>query len=248
MLKTRQQIISSNSKLLLVAVGLILILLGNGFDYTILKIDIDSLVVNLGALLLVVGTLQWIFDEGIRKEIVKEISETTLGTDRIYNNGIRDCLENSRKIDEENIWKATNTLVIGVHYSNRFFDDHADVIKHRITCSKQTHIFHINEDSEAANYLRESKSGRSDIGQKTKNLLELIKTEFDSSDLIKVFKHNRVLRYSFIKTDQTVWVRFFTNSQGFSMIPAIKVETGTPLFGFFEQDITRLLEQSNELK
>jgi len=48
-LKSRLQIISSNSKLLLVVAGLILILIGNGFDYAILKVDIDSLIVNLGA-------------------------------------------------------------------------------------------------------------------------------------------------------------------------------------------------------
>lgn len=247
-MKSRINIISSNSKLLLVVAGLLLILIGNGFDFTILKIDIDSLVVNLGALLLVVGTLQWIFDEGVRKEIVQEISVATLGTDRIYKNGIRDCLDNSRKLDEENIWKATDSLVIGVHYSNRFFDDNADIIKYRVQNNKTTDIFHIDETSEAANYLRDSKSGRSDIGEKTRNLIELIETEFNSSSLIKVIKHNRVLRYSFIKTDQAVWARFFTNSQGYSIIPAVKVEVGSPLFEFFDQDIKRLLEQSNELK
>jgi len=240
--KSRINMISSNSKLLLVVAGLLLILIGNGFDLTVLKIDIDSLVVNLGALLLVVGTLQWIFDEGVRKEIVQEISVATLGTDRIYNNGIRDCLDNSRKLDEENIWKATNTLVIGVHYSNRFFDDHADIIKYRIQNNKTTHIFHIDETSEAAKYLQDSRSGRSDIGEKTRNLIELIETEFNSSNLIKVIKHNRVLRYSFIKTDQAIWARFFTNSQGYSIIPAVKVEVGSPLFEFFDQDISRLME------
>jgi len=196
----------------------------------------------------VVGTLQWIFDEEVRKEIVQDISVATLGTDRIYKSGIRDCLDNSRKLDEENIWKATDSLVIGVHYSNRFFDDHADVIKHRISNNKLTCIFHIEETSVAADYLRESHSGRSDIGEKTRNLMDLIKTEFGASPLIKVIKHDRVLRYSFIKTDQTVWARFFTNSQGYSVIPAIKAEIGSPLFEFFQQDIERLLEQSNELK
>lgn len=246
-MKTRKHIVSRNSKLILLSAGLLLILIGNGFNFTILKIDIDSLVVNIGALLLVVGALQWIFDEGLREEIVQEISVAALGSDRIYKSGIRDCLDNSKKIDEESIWKATESLVIGVHYSNRFFDDHEEVIKHRINSNKETHIFHIEETSVAATYLRQSHSGRSDIGEKTKNLTDLIEKEFGASPLIKVIKHNRVLRYSFIKTDQTVWVRFFTNSEGYSAIPAIKVEIGSPLFEFFQKDIGRLLEQSNEL-
>ncbi|NVJ64741.1 MAG: hypothetical protein HWD84_11015 [Flavobacteriaceae bacterium] len=184
----------------------------------------------------------------MREEIVQEISIATLGTDRIHRNGLRDCTDNSRKIDEDNLWKATNSLIIGVHYSNRFVEDNADVIKSRIVDKKETHIFHIDEDSLAAKYLVDSKSGKSNIGEKTKNLKELIESEFNKSELVKIVKHSRVLRYSFIKTDQTIWVKFFTNSKGYSIIPAVKVETGTPLFEFFTSDIERLMEQSCELR
>lgn len=244
---SRKEIVSSNSKLIIVVLGLCLILIGNGFNYSALKIDFDSLIVNLGALLLVIGTLQWIFDEGMRREIVREISIATLGTDRIYRSGLRDCTENSRKIDEDNLWKSSQTLIIGVHYSNRFIKDNADVIKHRIASEKATKIFHIKEDSLAAKYLFESHSGKSSIGEKTKNLESLITNEFGDSNLVEIIGHARILRYSFIKTDQTIWVKFFTNSAGYSVIPAIKVETGTPLFEFFDSDITRLLEQRCEL-
>ena len=247
-MKTRDKIVSENSKLQIIIIGLFLILFGNGFDFTLLKISIDSLIVNLGALLLVVGTLQWIFDEGLRKEIVYEISSAALGTDRIHRNGVSDCIDNSKKINDENLWKISNSLCIGVHYSNRFFDDNTDIIKHRISNNKTTHFFHIDESSSAADYLSSSNSGRSDIGKKTTNLKQLISTEFSDSELIKVLIHSRVLRYSFIKTDQSIWVRFFTNSEGYSVIPALKVEAGTPMFDFFNSDIKRLMEQSNELK
>ncbi len=245
-MKNRLAIISNNSKLILIVLGLVLILFGNSFSYTILKINIDALIVNLGALFLVVSTLQWIFDEGVRKEIVQEISIATLGTDRIYQNGIKDCLVDSKKIDDENIWKSTTELIIGVHYSNRFFEDNSEIIKHRVKNNKYTYIFHIEEESEAADYLRDSKSGNSNIGEKTKNMLNLIKSEFNSSSFIKVIKFNRVLRYSFIKTDQAIWIRFFTNSEGYAVVPAIKIEVGSPFFNFFENDIERLKEQSNE--
>lgn len=246
-MNSRKSIVSSNSKLLIIVIGLCFILTGNGFEYSILKIDVDSLLVNLGTLLLVIGTLQWIFDERMRKEIVQEISIATLGNDRIHRNGLRDCTDNSRKIDEDNLWKATTSLIIGVHYSNRFVEDNADVIKSRIVDKKETHIFHIDENSLAAKYLVDSKSGKSNIGEKTKNLKGLIESEFSNSELVKIVKHSRVLRYSFIKTDQTIWVKFFTNSEGYSIIPAVKVETGTPLFEFFNSDIERLMEQSCEL-
>ena len=49
------------SKLMLIVVGLLFILTGNGFSYSILKISVDTLIVNIGSLLIVVGALQWFF-------------------------------------------------------------------------------------------------------------------------------------------------------------------------------------------
>lgn len=239
------KVLSANAKLVIIVVGLVLILIGNGFKYELLKIDIDSMIVNIGALLLVIGTLQWIFDEGVRKEIVQEISMATLGTERIYQNGIVDCLDDSKKINDENIWKSTSELIIGVHYSNRFLKDYAEIIKYRINHSKYTYILHLEDQSDAANYLRNSRSGDSSIGEKTRQMNNLIELEFQSSPLIKIIKHNRVLRYSFIKTDQSIWIRFFTNSKGYSLVPAIKIGVGTPLFLFFENDIKKINEDEN---
>ena len=247
-MKSRRKIVSDNSKLLIIVLGLLLIFVGNGFDVTFFKVDIDSLIVNVGALLLVIGTLQWLFDEGVRKEIVQEISLATLGTDRIYKSGISDCIENSKKIEEENIWRASSSLLIGVHYSNRFMEDNSDIVMDRINNKKYTSLFHIDEDSAAADYLRSSCSGTSDIGEKTKNMKSFIDVEFKSSAFVKVHVHKRVLRYSFIKTDQAIWVKFFTNSEGYSVVPAIKVDVGSPFFSFFNNDINELMEQSDELK
>jgi hypothetical protein len=65
---------------------------------------------------------------------------------------------------------------------------------------------------------------------------------------VRLVFHDSVLRYSFVMTDEYVWITFFTNSSGRTMVPAFKVRAGTPLFKFFHEDIRRLLDQSHEVE
>jgi len=64
--------------------------------------------------------------------------------------------------------------------------------------------------------------------------------------MTSILFHDRVLRYSFIQTDDFIWVKFFTNSPERAEVPALKVRAGTPLFKFFNDDAQRLVHASNE--
>ena len=57
---------------------------------------------------------------------------------------------------------------------------------------------------------------------------------------VRVKKHDRVMRYSFIRTEQEIWVKFFTNSAHRAIVPAVKLVGGTDLYAFFEEDIRQL--------
>ena len=71
-------------------------------------------------------------------------------------------------------------------------------------------------------------------------------SEIDPSHRIRLLYHDRVMRYSFIGTNEYLWVKFFTNSPHRAVVPALKIRAGTPLFEFFRQDIQRLMELSSE--
>ena len=70
--------------LLLILGGLILIIIGNSFGFEWHKIKIDQLLTEIGALILCVGTLHWVFDVSLRKAMFKEIADTALENARIH--------------------------------------------------------------------------------------------------------------------------------------------------------------------
>ena len=48
------------------------------------------------------------------------------------------------------------------------------------------------------------------------------------------------MRYSFIRTEKEIWVKFFTNTAHRTIVPAVKIESDSELFAFFEEDIRQL--------
>ena len=57
-------------------------------------------------------------------------------------------------------------------------------------------------------------------------------------------KHRRVMRYSFIRAKDHIWVKFYTNESYRSLVPAVRIDRNSELFRFFEIDAKRLEEVS----
>ncbi|HEY2971523.1 MAG TPA: hypothetical protein VGJ48_03340 [Pyrinomonadaceae bacterium] len=69
-----REIIIQNLKLVLILSGVVLLAVANTFHRTIFKVDIDHLLAEIGALLLVVGFLHFLFELRLRQEMIREIS------------------------------------------------------------------------------------------------------------------------------------------------------------------------------
>jgi hypothetical protein len=232
-----EQLVTVVAQQKLIILGLLLILVGNGFQSTFLKIQIDAVVANIGALFLFVGTVEWIFDETARRELVYELFRSIRGDDRIHRNGLVDCVINSKEVLEQEEWVKAKILVVGIHYSPRFVEDNIDLIKERIRNKRKTVICYVGVSTAAAQYLEHSASGLSDIDASISKLKSLTQSQFGSSQYIELIEHDRVLRYMFIYTEFSVWIKFFTNAKGYATVPAMKVRATTPLFEFFRADI-----------
>ncbi|MGH9822157.1 MAG: hypothetical protein ACREDR_02700 [Blastocatellia bacterium] len=239
------ELLYRNRRYLLMLLGVTLIAVGNSISFEVWKIRIDHLVSEIGALFLVVGTLHWMFEYGLRREMLKDISDAVLGNEKIGQSGLIDIQIDSKEVREIDHWKRSKSLVIGMHYSDRFFEDHQDVIDQRCMNQLDTTLILIDPTSKAADYLKVSASGTSSIESSLEKVNTLI-TESVKKNLhrVKVFEHQRVLRYTFIYTEEAVWVKLFTNSKGRAHVPALKIQAGSPLFEFFKADIGRLTEQA----
>lgn len=227
--------------------GFILIGTSQTFHFEWFKVQLDRLVAEVGALILVVGILHWLFDLGLRKEMLREVSGTVVGSTLLHDSGLETCSMNSRQVDDSAHWSQCANLTIGRQYSPKFFKDFYDVLKGRCTHGLPTTVTILRPDGAAARYLRESMTGRPTVEEYAKEIRSLLQQiDTGAKKCTRLLFHDRVLRYSFIQTDEYVWIKFFTNSPERATVPAFKVRAGTQLFGFFADDIKRLLEQSRE--
>jgi hypothetical protein len=207
-----------------------------------LKVEIDHLVAEVGALLLVLGFLHFMFEQRLREGMLNEISSAVLGDERMHDLGLADCLLNSRDVRDTGHWEAASRLVIGLQYSPRFVEDFHPVIIKRAAAKKTTTILLMDENSAAARYLKESKTGIADVGGGVSRIRQLIEEAATGwkARYVHIKKHERVLRYSFICTEESIWVKFYPNSNARMTVPALKVRAGTALYNFFDADIRRL--------
>ena len=233
--------------LALVVFGFVLIGVGNTFYFEWGRIQLDRLVAETGALLLVVGVLHWLFELGLRKEMLREVAGTIVGNTLLHDSGLETCSMNSRQLDERVHWSRSANLTIGRQYSPKFFKDFFEVLKERCEQGLPTTVTVLRPDGVAARYLQESKTGNPAVVEFAEEITSLLgQVDTGSKKCIHLLFHDRVLRYSFIQTDECIWITFFTNSPERATVPAFKVRAGTPLFEFFAEDAKRLLEHSRE--
>jgi len=241
------KLIQQKITLILVVTGLLMIIVASTFHTEVFKVPVDHVMAEVGALFLIVGTLHWMFENLLRKEMLKDIATTALGNARIHDSGIVDCILNSKEISETNLWKASQQFIIGIHYSPAFLERIHSILKERCASGKSTEIYIVKPDSIAADYLTKSRSRIPDVGANIRNIQSLAEACGPERKNIKLYYHERVLRYVFIYTEQSIWIHFYTNSEAKTEVPAFKVETGTPLFKFFENDIKLFMDEVNEI-
>ncbi|MGB9233573.1 MAG: hypothetical protein WCC04_04105 [Terriglobales bacterium] len=228
--------------LALFVIGAVLIGLSNTFQYEWMKVRVDRLVAEVGALILVVGILHWFFELGLRKEMLREVASTAGGSAHVHECGLDTCCLNARDVDEHAHWSQSANLRIGYQYSPSFFKNFHEVFRERCRRGLPTTVAILKADGAAARYLHDSTTGNPTVRQSVAEIVNLFREIDPNGDRCKIPFHDRVLRYSFIQTDECVWIKFYANSPERTTVPAFKVRADTPLFNFFADDIKRLLE------
>lgn len=232
--------------LTLFVIGTILIGVANTFHYEWMKIQVDRLTAEIGALILVVGMLHWFFEFRLRKEMLREVATTAVGSTHVHECGLETCSLNARDVNERTHWSQSTNLTIGYQYSPSSFKDFHDVFRERVQRRLPTTIMILRADGAAARYLHDSITGNPTVRQSVSEIVALFREIDPNGNRCRILYHDRVLRYSFIQTDEQVWIKFYANSPERTTVPAFKFRAGTPLFEFFADDIKRLLEHSSE--
>lgn len=227
-------------------IGAILIGGSNTFQHEWMRVQLDRLMAEVGALILVVGMLHWFFELGLRKEMLREVASTAVGSTHVHECGLDTCSLDARDVDERAHWSQSANLTIGYQYSPSFFKDFHEVFRERCRRGLPTTVVILRADGVAVRYLRESTTGNPAVRESVGEIVALFQEIQPQGNNCRILFHDRVLRYSFIQTDEQIWIKFYANSPERATVPAFKIRADTPLFKFFADDAKRLLEHSRD--
>lgn len=252
--KTKSYWIYQNGLLTLAMVGLILLILAFaiskffGGNLDALELIVGSLT-NIGGLLLIGGTLQWMFDHRMREEMTREIVNRVLGSTHIHDLGISDCYENSRDLghqkEQVEEWKKAEKLIIGAHYTDKFFSDYIHVFEERCKAGRTTTILISDPKKAGVEYLHKIDTEVPNVEEIINRIIRLLTSPpHGCTTQMHIYLHPVVLRYLFLATEKSIWIVPMLNSKGRSTVPAIEIRHDSPLYKTFFGDIERLIEQS----
>ena len=154
-------------------------------------------------------------------------------------------VKNSRTVEERMVWLESAILIVGVQYSPKFFKDFFDVIRSRSQGGKTTLALVVRPEGPAAQYLSENTTSTAKVTECVHEIERLLAEADQGRGHVRVKMHDRVMRYSFIRTEEHIWVKFFTNASYRAVVPAVRVDRGSDLFAFFETDVRKLEEVSD---
>lgn len=229
-----------NVTLSLGLIGLALILVANTFSVCILKVQIDNALANLGALLLITGILQQLYDTYVKKELFSAIRSQVINDSSVTESGISGYFEDSKNVDLTSDFVNSNNVVIGINYSSSLIRNLLDLIQQRVIAKKQLMIVHIAHPSMASKYL-ESDYESAHIDLEISKIKQIIDDCDPDREYISIRTIDTIMRYSFISFDSRIWIVVATNGAGRRKVPGFFVASPSSWYDHFRDDICRLL-------
>jgi hypothetical protein len=225
----------------LVVSGLVLILIANTFDATVLKVDLASVMANTGALLLIVGVLQWLFDTSVRQTFFREIRSEIIDYRGVAESGICEYHPNSKDVDFRELFLTSSNVIVGVNYSSKLIDHSIEILGDRTRSKKKTVIICVQAGTPAETFL-EADFGNPGIDGRIQKIIQVAREHDPSGEFVRIVRVPTILRYSFIQFDHRIWVIPGTSGRGRRAVPGFFVRHGTSWFDHFGHDIEKLLE------
>lgn len=227
--------------LVLSVVGLAFILAANTFNATLLKVDVDNATANIGALLLIVGVLQWLFDSSVRQSFFKDIRSEIIDYRGVADSGICEYHNDSKDVDFKELFLTSTNLIVGVNYSAKLIDSSIELLGARAKANKNTTIICVASDTPAEAFL-EADYGNPGIANRIRKIIQVAREHDPSGKLIRIVRVPTVLRYSFVQFDHRIWAIPGTSGRGRRAVPGFFVRHGSSWFDHFSHDIEKLLE------
>jgi hypothetical protein len=226
--------------LIMALLGLVLIVVGQ-INMVWLKIDFGSISANVGAYIIFVGVLNWLFEYFAKKTLIQEISSTTVGLSEVIQSGIEGYYQNSKRINFENSLKHADNVAILFSYSARFIDDYGPLLLKRMESGASVRLNFLARESGTLSLMIDMGWDTSSVEAAYKKI-ERFRT--DGADCEKgecLVKYVDVIpRYSLVIIDKEMYIIFSTCGNRRQDVPALKIKFGSPMWNFLDADLKDL--------
>jgi hypothetical protein len=227
-----------------VILGFALVLGANTFQAEILKIRVDELLAHLGVLIALIFALQWIYDNHVRERHFEEIRAAILKTTNVAESGICDFADDSITVDYADALARSKEVVLGLLYSPRFLERYFELLRGLAKSGAKIDVLLIEKGCPALAIVTDRPEPKTHVVPDLDKCVGIVKQLQQEGPNVRLHFHKAVLRYSFVKMDNAIWVRFYRNSAGRGSVPAFAVKSRTKLYDFFDNDIQELLAKA----
>jgi hypothetical protein len=235
-------------RLIIAIVGLAAILLSSLLPERLYGLPLQEITRELATFVLASLLVHWIYESHLKEEIFQDVATYVIGTGNVSRSGIVDYQDNTKDIDYTDIFSAPGMITIGLHYSPRIIEDNFSLLVERARAGKHTTIIASLPNGAAIEFLKRVRGEHDHVDGNVKKIASLAKdaNEQAQTENIKLMYHDDILRYSFVLSDDRVWVKLYRNSRGLSSVPGFAVSKGTHLYEFFKMDIDRLTAEAKK--
>ncbi len=223
-----------------IVVGLLLIILGNAFKQKFVGVDLETAVSNIGALMLIIGTTQVLYDAFVRHQLFADLRSTILGLQSVENSGIVSFESDSKDADLTDLFLKSAKIAIGTNYSSKVLEHWTSQIKQRSTRTCSIRIMYVKEGSETQTYISKLYGPIDGMKSSITKIEEITNSLRNEKTIITTHEIDRFLAYSFIEFDNAIWIVPGTNGPGRRPVPGFLVEEGSPWYEHYTSDIAAM--------
>ena len=229
-------------RLAIALVGVVTILLSVKVPEVLAGLPAREVMRELATFTLASLLVHWIYDSHMKQEIFQDVTDYIVRAGNVSRSGISEYYDNTKDIDYTKAISNSSKLVIGLHYSPRLIEDNHNALVARAKNGKDTTIIASMPHGNAIDFLKRVRVEDAHIDADINQIASLVQDINNNAGRrrIRLLYHDEVLRYSFVLSDDQVWIKWYRNSKGTSSIPGIAVRPGTTLFDFFKSDIDTL--------
>lgn len=202
---------------------------------------------NIGALLLVTVAFQTIWNVGIRKDLIDMVLSKVKIRDEITKAGIVDAERLFTDLDWGEILSEVKELDIFFTYAHSWRQHNADKLK-EIATRREGKIRVVlpdpEEDELVAELARRFDSSPNRIKEHIYEAKDFFQEMYDDhleEDTVEVFFFDSTPRYSYYRVDDKIIVAFYKHTSAHYSVPTLIIEKGGTWYNYFRKEFSAMV-------